>query len=328
MGSPTSSITTSVTWRRWRRCSVTSPRRSPIRRPGQAPLPATSPVSAASTAMRGGTPTPLPASTRPSIRAGSDLADPAARRAQDVLARGACSDACAASAGPARRSRRGATSSLPGGPFAGIALVEVAKALEHRWADPVGALDAVERARALADRARSIGRPMPNLEADLACAAGDCLLPGSPGSAPSPPARRRPSRTPGRAPCRSAQCVPAGCCKRRLIERPVGDAGQPGALEDERGDRGGESEVEPRVGPAADEPRFDPRGEEPGQEHVAGAGRVDDPRPAGCPASGPSSAGRPWPTSIASPPRAPWVNASVAPGPHERGTGRRRGCRR
>jgi hypothetical protein len=55
-----------------------------------------------------------------------------------------------------------------GGPCAGIALVEVAKALEHRWADPVGALAAVERARALADRARSIGRPMPNLETDLA----------------------------------------------------------------------------------------------------------------------------------------------------------------
>ena len=55
-----------------------------------------------------------------------------------------------------------------GGPCAGIALVEVAKALEHRWADPVGALAAVERARELADRARSIGRPMPNLETDLA----------------------------------------------------------------------------------------------------------------------------------------------------------------
>ncbi len=54
------------------------------------------------------------------------------------------------------------------GPFAGIALVEVAKALEHRWADPTGALEAVDRARALAERTRSIGRPMPNLEADLA----------------------------------------------------------------------------------------------------------------------------------------------------------------
>lgn len=55
-----------------------------------------------------------------------------------------------------------------GGPCAGIALVEVAKALEHRWADPVAALAAVEQARALADRARSLGRPMPNLETDLA----------------------------------------------------------------------------------------------------------------------------------------------------------------
>jgi hypothetical protein len=55
-----------------------------------------------------------------------------------------------------------------GGPYGGIALVEVAKALEHRWADPVGALEAVDRAWALAERARAVGRPMPNLEADLA----------------------------------------------------------------------------------------------------------------------------------------------------------------
>ena len=55
-----------------------------------------------------------------------------------------------------------------GGPYVGIALVEVAKALEHRWADPVGALEAVDRACAIAERARQLGRPMPNLESDLA----------------------------------------------------------------------------------------------------------------------------------------------------------------
>ena len=100
-------------------------------------------------------------------RAGSDLADPATRRTHDSLA--------LERARTLRRLGR-ATEALAawrdlvaaGGPFAGIALVEVAKALEHRWADPLGALEAVERARALADRARSIGRPMPNLEADLA----------------------------------------------------------------------------------------------------------------------------------------------------------------
>lgn len=55
-----------------------------------------------------------------------------------------------------------------GGPYVGIALVEVAKALEHRWADPVGALDAVDRAWIIAERARALGRSMPNLETDLA----------------------------------------------------------------------------------------------------------------------------------------------------------------
>ena len=54
-----------------------------------------------------------------------------------------------------------------GGPLTGIALIELAKALEHRWADPAGAFEAVERGRVLAERARGIGRPMPLLEADL-----------------------------------------------------------------------------------------------------------------------------------------------------------------
>ncbi|HEX7472856.1 MAG TPA: ribonuclease H-like domain-containing protein [Candidatus Limnocylindrales bacterium] len=100
-------------------------------------------------------------------RARPDASDLAARRAHDALALerartlrrlGRATEALAA--------WRGLVGA--GGPFAGIALVEVAKALEHRWADPIGALEAVERACAIAERARSIGRPMPNLEADLA----------------------------------------------------------------------------------------------------------------------------------------------------------------
>ncbi len=55
-----------------------------------------------------------------------------------------------------------------GGPLSGIAVVEIAKALEHTWADPAAALDEVERGRLLTDRARALGRPMPLLEADLA----------------------------------------------------------------------------------------------------------------------------------------------------------------
>jgi uncharacterized protein len=54
-----------------------------------------------------------------------------------------------------------------GGPLSGIALVEVAKALEHRWSDPAGALEVVERGTVLTGRARALGRPMPILEADL-----------------------------------------------------------------------------------------------------------------------------------------------------------------
>ena len=93
--------------------------------------------------------------------------DPAARRTHDALAvERARTLRRLGRAGEALVAWRGLVAA--GGPFAGIALVEVAKALEHRWADPVGALEAVERAVALAQRSRSIGRPMPNLEEDLA----------------------------------------------------------------------------------------------------------------------------------------------------------------
>ncbi|HYC06352.1 MAG TPA: ribonuclease H-like domain-containing protein [Candidatus Binatia bacterium] len=54
-----------------------------------------------------------------------------------------------------------------GGPLTGVAMVEIAKALEHTWADPAGALEVVERGAALTGRARALGRPMPILEADL-----------------------------------------------------------------------------------------------------------------------------------------------------------------
>jgi tetratricopeptide (TPR) repeat protein len=93
--------------------------------------------------------------------------DPVARRARDALA--------IERARTLRRLGRSTEAlvawralAAAGGPYVGIALVEVAKALEHRWADPVGALEAVERACTIAERARQLGRPMPNLEADLA----------------------------------------------------------------------------------------------------------------------------------------------------------------
>ena len=92
--------------------------------------------------------------------------DPETRRARDALA-----------IERARTLRRLARSTealaawrglaAAGGPYVGIALVEVAKALEHRWADPLGALEAVDRAWAVAERARTLGRAMPNLEGDL-----------------------------------------------------------------------------------------------------------------------------------------------------------------
>ncbi|MHB8398237.1 MAG: ribonuclease H-like domain-containing protein [Candidatus Limnocylindrales bacterium] len=55
-----------------------------------------------------------------------------------------------------------------GGSLTAVALVEIAKALEHTWSDPASALDVVDRGRLLAERGRSLGRPMPALEADLA----------------------------------------------------------------------------------------------------------------------------------------------------------------
>ena len=56
---------------------------------------------------------------------------------------------------------------LGGGPWAGVGWVEVAKILEHRRADPTGALEACTRADRIAERSRLLGRRLPQLEADL-----------------------------------------------------------------------------------------------------------------------------------------------------------------
>ena len=54
-----------------------------------------------------------------------------------------------------------------GGTRAVLAWIEVSKLREHRLADPAGAFDAVRAGWHLADRNRQIGRPLPQLEADL-----------------------------------------------------------------------------------------------------------------------------------------------------------------
>ena len=57
---------------------------------------------------------------------------------------------------------------LGGGRWAGVAWIEVAKILEHRQRDPVGALEACGRADRIAERARFIGQRTTGLELDLA----------------------------------------------------------------------------------------------------------------------------------------------------------------
>jgi uncharacterized protein YprB with RNaseH-like and TPR domain len=54
-----------------------------------------------------------------------------------------------------------------GGRGAAGAWIEVAKIHEHRLRDPAAALDAVERAERMVQRARALGRPVDTLEADL-----------------------------------------------------------------------------------------------------------------------------------------------------------------
>ena len=56
---------------------------------------------------------------------------------------------------------------LGGGRWAGVAWIEVAKILEHRRRDPVGALEACGRADRIAERARFLGQRLPQLESDL-----------------------------------------------------------------------------------------------------------------------------------------------------------------
>ena len=55
-----------------------------------------------------------------------------------------------------------------GGPLAAVAWVQLAKHLEHLGHDPAAALEAVNRASALAERQRLLGRDLPRLERDLA----------------------------------------------------------------------------------------------------------------------------------------------------------------
>jgi tetratricopeptide (TPR) repeat protein len=54
-----------------------------------------------------------------------------------------------------------------GGPDAALAWIEVAKCLEHRERDPLGALGACAAADRLAQRSRFLGRPLRAVEADL-----------------------------------------------------------------------------------------------------------------------------------------------------------------
>ena len=53
------------------------------------------------------------------------------------------------------------------GPLAAVAWVQLAKYLEHSAGDPASALDATERASALVDRQRALGRDLPRLRHDL-----------------------------------------------------------------------------------------------------------------------------------------------------------------
>jgi tetratricopeptide (TPR) repeat protein len=53
------------------------------------------------------------------------------------------------------------------GPLAPLALIELAKGLEWRRHDPASALHATDRAGALADQSRQLGRPLPRLEREV-----------------------------------------------------------------------------------------------------------------------------------------------------------------
>ena len=55
-----------------------------------------------------------------------------------------------------------------GGPLAAVAWVQLAKHLEHVGHDPAAALEAADRALALVERQRLLGRDLPRLERDLA----------------------------------------------------------------------------------------------------------------------------------------------------------------
>ncbi len=93
-----------------------------------------------------------------------------------------------------------------GGALGAVAWIEVAKLREHRLADQAGALAATRAAWRLVERSRTLGRPLPRIEADLARRArrlserlarraADSAAPPGGRESVSPPAEPRPFGT-------------------------------------------------------------------------------------------------------------------------------------
>ena len=148
------------------------------------------------------------------------------------------------------------------------------------------------RARAGRRRPGPVPRPADaDLEADLA-APPAARSPGSPGARSG---RERPATA-----AAAADATRRGSVSRRPVaghagraSRLVRDGRQPGALEDERRDRGREPEIERRPGRPPTSRGATHAARSAGEEHVAGAGRVDDRRRRERRPAGASSAGRP-----------------------------------
>ena len=115
------------------------------------------------------------------------------------------------------------------GPFAPHAWIEVSKLLEHRLADPVGALAAVERALGVVNRRRALGRPDPRFANEVGVRLGRLRT----RVATSGARRSRAGTGDGREP--------------RVDVGEIGHRTEPGPFDDER--RGGRGKSQ--VGPSA-----------------------------------------------------------------------------
>ena len=208
-----------------------------------------------------------------------------------------------------------AWSALAAGPgrTAVVAAIELAKIHEHRRHDPKAAMAAATRGLGAIERRRRLGRPEPALEADLLRRVTRLRLRSVPAARSARPYR---STEPT---CDSSLGVTARrTCSRARRTRTAARSGTPARPTSSTTSEPAAAAKRRSGGRRAVRPTRDGRSQHGGQqgrqERVAGAGRIGLAVRGGRPVAERSRPASSVPTRTSSPPRAPSVTSSSAPG--------------